>query len=119
MRTKVTLLLLFLNVALFAYIYYQRVEGKHPEQNLVLGPETANIQILEIASGDPARASAILSLFTQPGRFRTHSSASPQSPTSRTSGPGMCTTMARFFPNAMAMACPSSAYVGSCSAATK
>jgi len=56
MRTKVTLLLLFLNVALFAYIYYQRVEGKHPEQNLVLGPETANIQSLEIASGDPANA---------------------------------------------------------------
>jgi len=54
MRTKVTLLLLFLNVALFAYIYYQRVEGKHLEQNLVLGPETANIQNLEITSGDPA-----------------------------------------------------------------
>jgi hypothetical protein len=56
MRTKVTLLLLFLNVALFAYIYYQRVEGKHPEQNLVLGPETANIQSLEITSGNPAGA---------------------------------------------------------------
>ena len=54
MRTKVTLLLLFLNVALFAYIYYQRAEGKHPEQNLVLGPETANIQSLEIASGNSA-----------------------------------------------------------------
>ena len=61
---------------------------------------------------DPARASVILSLFTQAGRCRIRVIASPQSPTSFTSGPGRRTTVARFFPNAMAIVCPSSAYVG-------
>ncbi|MBE0602214.1 MAG: hypothetical protein IH611_01115 [Deltaproteobacteria bacterium] len=68
---------------------------------------------------DPASASAILSPFTQPGRCRKHPSESPQNPASRTSVPGMRTTVTRFFPNALAMARPSSAYSGSRSAATK
>jgi len=51
MRTKVTLILLFLNVALFAYIYYYRSEfdRQSATKNLVLGPETSNIHTLEIA----------------------------------------------------------------------
>ena len=50
MRTKVTILLIFLNVALFSYIiYYKTDEGKHTEKNFVLGPETASIQSLEIS----------------------------------------------------------------------
>jgi len=52
MRTKVTILLIFLNVALFAYIFQFRrnLENRQAEKNLVLGPETANIQSLEISS---------------------------------------------------------------------
>ena len=52
MRTKVTLFLLFLNAALFAFIYYAKLgpDNKPTDKNLVLGPETANIQSLEIAT---------------------------------------------------------------------
>jgi len=50
MRTKVTLLLIFLNAGLFFYIYQFRrtLENRQPDKNLVLGPETANLQTLEI-----------------------------------------------------------------------
>lgn len=51
MRTKVTLALVFLNVALFAFIFYLR-SGVPPldEKPGVLGPEVVNIQSMEITS---------------------------------------------------------------------
>ena len=56
MRTKVTLVLLFLNVALFFFIFYLRPQWATEERlkearRHVLGPETINIQSLEIATG--------------------------------------------------------------------
>jgi hypothetical protein len=56
MRTKVTLVLLFLNVALFFFIFYLRPqwateERLKEERRRVLGPESVNIQSLEIATG--------------------------------------------------------------------
>jgi len=56
MRTKVTLLLIFLNAALFVYIFYTRHErdSKLAGNNLVLGPETSNVQTIEISTADPA-----------------------------------------------------------------
>jgi hypothetical protein len=56
MRTKVTLVLLFLNVALFFFIFYVRQQWVTEERlqetrRRVLGPETGNIQSLEIAGG--------------------------------------------------------------------
>jgi len=48
MRTKVTLILILLNVALFAVIYYTRNDGPAKE-TAVLGPETSNIHTLTIA----------------------------------------------------------------------
>jgi hypothetical protein len=56
MRTKVTLVLLFLNVALFFFIFYLRPQWATEERlkearRRVLGPESVNIQSLEIASG--------------------------------------------------------------------
>lgn len=52
MRTKVTLLLIFLNAGLFFYIFQFRrtLENHQSDKNLVLGPETANIQTLEISA---------------------------------------------------------------------
>ncbi|MFT3868390.1 MAG: DUF4340 domain-containing protein [Nibricoccus sp.] len=49
MRTKVTLILLLLNVALFAFIYYTRVDDV-VKDTAILGPETSNIQTLVIAT---------------------------------------------------------------------
>ena len=56
MRTKVTLVLLFLNVALFFFIFYLRPQWATEERlkearRHVLGPESVNIQSLEIATG--------------------------------------------------------------------
>ena len=56
MRTKVTLVLLFLNVALFFFIFYLRPQWATEERlkearRRVLGPESVNIQSLEIATG--------------------------------------------------------------------
>jgi len=52
MRTKVTLLLIFLNAGLFFYIFQFRrtIENRQSEKNLVLGPETSNIQTIEIST---------------------------------------------------------------------
>ena len=55
MRTKVTLVLLFLNVALFFFIFYLRPQWATEERlkearRHVLGPESVNIQSLEIAT---------------------------------------------------------------------
>jgi len=52
MRTKVTLFLILLNAALFSFIYFGnfRIDPKLADKNLVLGPETANIQSLEIST---------------------------------------------------------------------
>lgn len=51
MRTKVTLILLLLNVGLFFYIFeFQRGGTDLQTTNLVLGPETSNIQTIEIAT---------------------------------------------------------------------
>jgi len=52
MRTKVTLILLLLNAGLFLYIFQYRhaLENRLTDRNLVLGPETSNIQSLEITS---------------------------------------------------------------------
>ncbi len=62
MRTKVTLLLLFLNVALFFFIFRFEREWRTEHASLetrrrVLGPESANIQFLEITS--PAMAGEV------------------------------------------------------------
>jgi len=56
MRTKVTLLLIFLNAGLFFYIFQFRrtQENRQSDKNLVLGPETANIQTLEISAASDA-----------------------------------------------------------------
>lgn len=53
MRTKVTLGLLFLNVALFFYIFYVDPHGASPETagRRVFGPEAAAIQSLKISAG--------------------------------------------------------------------
>ena len=56
MRTKVTLVLLFLNVALFFFIFYLRPQWATEERlkearRRVLGPESVNIQSIEIAAG--------------------------------------------------------------------
>jgi Domain of unknown function (DUF4340) len=56
MRTKVTLVLLFLNVALFFFIFYLRPQWATEERlkearRRVLGPESVNIQSLEIVAG--------------------------------------------------------------------
>ena len=56
MRTKVTLVLLFLNVALCFFIFYLRPQWATEERlkearRHVLGPESVNIQSLEIATG--------------------------------------------------------------------
>jgi hypothetical protein len=56
MRTKITLVLLFLNVALFFFIFYLRPQWATEERlkearRRVLGPESINIQSLEIATG--------------------------------------------------------------------
>lgn len=48
MRTKVTLILLLLNVALFAVIYYTR-NNIVAKDTAILGPETSNIHTLSIA----------------------------------------------------------------------
>jgi len=56
MRTKVTLVLLFLNVALFFFIFafvrkWPTDEGYEESRRRVLGPEAAAIQSLEISGG--------------------------------------------------------------------
>ena len=53
MRTKVTLALLFLNVALFFFIFrfereWRTEAASREARRLVLGPETANIRTLEL-----------------------------------------------------------------------
>lgn len=57
MRTKVTLILVLLNVALFYFIFFHVRTG--PEdvdaKSRVLGPETASIQSLELATGDGSK----------------------------------------------------------------
>ncbi len=51
MRTKVTLVLIFLNVALFYFIFFVRENHTLvPDQTRVLGPEAANIQTLTIVN---------------------------------------------------------------------
>jgi len=55
MRTKITLVLLFLNVAVFAFIFYIEPhliteESLRQTSNHVLGPEAANLIALEISS---------------------------------------------------------------------
>jgi len=55
MRTKITLVLLFLNVAVFAFIFYIEPhliteDALRQTSNHVLGPEAANIIALEISS---------------------------------------------------------------------
>lgn len=56
MRTKVTLVLLFLNVVLFAFLYWVRSSIHEPqEKGGILGPEVVNLQKIEIAAtGRPA-----------------------------------------------------------------
>ena len=55
MRTKVTLVLIFLNVALFFFIFYIRPRFSPPDQQTarrrVLPPEAANLQSIEIKAG--------------------------------------------------------------------
>lgn len=55
MRTKVTLVLIFLNVALFFFIFYLRPRIHPPEageaRRRVLPPEAANLQAIEIKAG--------------------------------------------------------------------
>jgi hypothetical protein len=58
MRSKVTLVLLFLNVALFFFIFYferdWRIERASNEtRRRVLGPEAANIRTLDVVSTTP------------------------------------------------------------------
>ena len=57
MRTKVTLVLLFLNVALFFFIFqferkWRIEEGWKEARRRVLGAEAADIRSLEISGGD-------------------------------------------------------------------
>src|ERR1700678_1578357 len=59
MRSKVTLVLLFLNVALFFFIFYferdSRIERASLEaRRRVLGPEASDIRRLEVAGPTPA-----------------------------------------------------------------
>ncbi|HEY9154139.1 MAG TPA: DUF4340 domain-containing protein, partial [Opitutaceae bacterium] len=50
MRTKVTLALIFLNVAVFFYIFYLKgTVSTPPDHAAILGPEVANIQAIDIA----------------------------------------------------------------------
>lgn len=56
MRTKITLLLIFLNVVLFGFIFYVRPrfdteERARAARTRVLGPESANIQSLTLVAG--------------------------------------------------------------------
>ena len=58
MRSKVTLVLLFLNVALFFFIFYferdWRIERASLEaRRRVLGPEASDIRKLEVAGSAP------------------------------------------------------------------
>jgi hypothetical protein len=62
MRTKVTLALVFLNVALFVYIFkFERAPGGPlgADSGRVLGPETADIRSLEIRSAAPGGSFAL------------------------------------------------------------
>ncbi len=64
---------------------------------------------------DPARASAILSLFTQPGRCRMRAQRVAAKPDQSHERSRACAPpWPASFPMPVAMACPSSAYVGSC-----
>lgn len=63
MRTKVTLILIFLNVALFGFIFYVRpkfdIEEKiKATRTRVLGPESADIQTLTLVAGGQTTALA-------------------------------------------------------------
>ena len=63
MRTKVTLILIFLNVALFGFIFYVRpkfdIEEKiKATRTRVLGPESADIQSLTLVAGPQTTALA-------------------------------------------------------------
>src|ERR1700679_308597 len=58
MRSKVTLVLLFLNVALFFFIFYferdwRTERASHEARRRVLGPEAANITSLEVTGATP------------------------------------------------------------------
>ncbi len=60
MRTKITLILLFLNVVLFAFIFYiephfQTEDSFNQAGGRVLGPEASNIVALEISARSPAQ----------------------------------------------------------------
>jgi hypothetical protein len=64
MRTKVTLVLLFLNVALFFFIFqferrWRIEEGWKEARRRVLGAEAADIRSLEISGGGPGHALAL------------------------------------------------------------
>jgi hypothetical protein len=64
MRSKVTLVLLFLNVALFFFIFYferdWRIEQASREaRRRVLGPETSDIRRLEVTGAAPGSAFAL------------------------------------------------------------
>ena len=64
MRTKVTLVLVFLNVALFFFIFqFERpwlIKARYiEERSLVLGPEAADIRALEISGGGPGHTLAL------------------------------------------------------------
>jgi len=64
MRSKVTLVLLFLNVALFFFIFYferdWRIERASREaRRRVLGPEASNIQTLEVDSATPGTSFSV------------------------------------------------------------
>ncbi|HOG93704.1 MAG TPA: hypothetical protein PLE80_09045 [Opitutaceae bacterium] len=70
MRTKVTLILIFLNVALFGFIFYVRpkfdIEEKiKATRTRVLGPESADIQSLTLVAGPQTTA---LARRVKPGR---------------------------------------------------
>lgn len=59
MRTKVTLVLIFLNVALFFFIFnfergWRTERASLEARRLVLGPEAADVRSLEITSANPA-----------------------------------------------------------------
>ena len=53
MRTKVTLVLIFLNVAVFFFIFYLKEKDIHApvDHSSILGPEVANIQAIEVTGG--------------------------------------------------------------------
>src|SRR5476649_1590740 len=64
MRSKVTLVLLFLNVALFFFIFYferdWRIErASRDARHRVLGPEAANIRTLEVTGSAPGSSFSI------------------------------------------------------------